>query len=216
MRSISPGMFGVDMEDLREDLSCLPLERMTGVEGVRGRDEALLGERMKGESLNNTGVPLGDGSGDDVGNGTDAFEAADAYIGGKSMCTGGLTEGENRPESFANLSEFSCGYPLRLKCMLAAAACAGEEARTGSSWSLWSSGGESSGLRWKTALFVEEGRRFGRAPSETKAPGPRSSVNEERDLRCWGLEGVEDARRSEVEGDDGESKDGAGAGAGTA
>lgn len=77
-----------------------------------------------------------------------------------------------------------------------------------------SSVGESSTLRWKRAFFVAEGRRRGRAPRGANAPGPRSSVKEER-VRRWlgrpgtpapeGVGGAED-----VEGE------GAGAGAGTA
>ena len=44
-------------------------------------------------------------------------------------------------------------------------------------------------MRWKTAFLVAEARRFGRAPRDTNAPGPRSSVKEERVRRCCGRAG---------------------------
>ena len=183
-------MFGLEHDDFKDDFSCFPLERMIGVEGVRGIDADCGGE---GESLRLVMKFNGDGSGDDVGNGTEAEEdaalgTAGADMGGKSMWEGGSTEGENLPDSLANLKELSWGYPPPLlKRRLRG--CAGEGTLKGASSSsslllCWSSGGESSGLRWKTALRVAEGRRFGNAPRDTNAPGPRSSENEERVRRC--------------------------------
>ena len=46
----SPAMLGELLELLSDDLSGLPLERMMGVLGVRGRLEELDGEGMNGES----------------------------------------------------------------------------------------------------------------------------------------------------------------------
>lgn len=216
MRIMSPGMFGLDEEDFNEGFSCFPLERMMGVDGVRGSEEALEGDGIRGEFLNFAVNVFGDGSGDDVGNGTGADDddptvICGAVIGGMSMWDGGSTEGEKRPVSFANLRELSGGYAPAVK---RGAARAGEAAEVAaSSWSFWSSGGESSGLRWKTALFVAEGRRLGRAPREAKAPGPVSSLKEERVRRCCGRVGVSVDVEVEEEEEDAE---GTGACTGTA
>ena len=55
------------------------------------------------------------------------------------------------------------------------------------------SSGESSSSRWKRGFLVEEllERRRGRAPIETKAPGPLSSEKAERVRRWPGREGGE-------------------------
>lgn len=80
VRSMSE-MLGLEHDDFKDDLSCLPLERMMGVEGVRGREEALEGEGIKGESRYMSGMPLGDGRGEEAGNGTDAEEDENAVFG---------------------------------------------------------------------------------------------------------------------------------------
>lgn len=177
----SPTTFGEDELDLREGLSGLPFERMMGVLGVRGRDalEAVdwecvrLGQSgMKGDLLS-----VGD-SGDEVGNGTlessgessGALVLKVALVFGISMCEGGLTVGEKRPDSMESRSELTDGR--------------GAGRTTGEDDGEWSSswGESSSTLRWKTALLLDSlgFRRRGRLPMDTNAPGPRSSLKEER------------------------------------
>lgn len=86
-------MFGVEAEDLREDFNGLPLERMIGVDGVRGRDgEDGLEEKRK-ELLKNGEAPLEGEMGEEVGKGTEVGGSS----GGMSIREGGSIEGENLP-----------------------------------------------------------------------------------------------------------------------
>lgn len=64
-------MFGDELDDLREDLSGLPLERRIGVEEVRDTEGRTGRESEEGKGSEDW-VWEGEGRGEDVGNGTDA------------------------------------------------------------------------------------------------------------------------------------------------
>ncbi len=88
-------MLGVEEEPFNEDFKGFPLERMMGVEGVRGRDgvehlEVFLEDEREGM---NRERPGGGDEGEEVGKGT----AEGGSWGGISMRGGGSTEGEKRP-----------------------------------------------------------------------------------------------------------------------
>ena len=89
-------MLGDEEDDLREDLSGLPFERMMGVEGVRGRDpegDVDLDEALDKNAGRKGEGPVGGEEGEEVGNGT----AEGGSRGGISMRGGGSMEGENLP-----------------------------------------------------------------------------------------------------------------------
>lgn len=87
----SAATFGDDEDDLSEDLRGLPFERMMGVLGVRGRELVCGGDGGRNDSRS--------ADGDEVGKGT-AFVSPEVSMltRGISMCEGGLTEGEKRPD----------------------------------------------------------------------------------------------------------------------
>lgn len=119
----SPTTFGEDVLDLSEGFSGRPFARMMGELGVRGIDEPDAVEpecvrpgRVSG--MNGDLLSVGD-NGDEVGNGTfDDNESGEnvlkgALVFGISMCEGGLTDGEKRPDSMDRRREFTAG---RAKC----------------------------------------------------------------------------------------------------
>ena len=185
----SPATLGELLELLSEDLSGLPLERMIGVLGVRGRLEEQGGEGMNGDSATE-----GD-SGEDVGNGT--LPCGRWFCGGSSMREGGYTEGEKRPFSIERRRELvapSSGAelgPARAASRVSTTPVSSERAFDGAGGEIRSSpsGGDSSStLMWKSGRrsLVADGRRRGRLPRDACAPGPRSSLKDERWRRCWG------------------------------
>lgn len=92
-------MFGEDEEDFKDGLRGLPLERMMGVLGVRGREEAEERWEPAREGVGMNGeTPSGGDNGDDVGKGTEsgASESTRA-LEGISMRGGGSTLGLNLP-----------------------------------------------------------------------------------------------------------------------
>jgi hypothetical protein len=86
---------GEDCDDLRDDLSGLPLERMMGVLGVRGSELVCGGEG---------GTERDPVTGDEVGKGTALVEEEEGGRPleradlGMLMKEGGSTEGEKRPD----------------------------------------------------------------------------------------------------------------------
>ena len=92
-------MFGEDEEDFRDGFRGLPLERMMGVLGVRGKEEAEEGSELAREGVGMKGEAASVGvSGDDVGKGTEsgASESTRA-VAGISMRGGGSMLGLNLP-----------------------------------------------------------------------------------------------------------------------
>lgn len=87
----SAATFGDDKDDLSEDLRGLPFDKMMGVLGVRGSELVCGGEGGRNDSRSVEG--------DEVGKGT-AFVAPEVsmLMRGISICEGGLTEGEKRPD----------------------------------------------------------------------------------------------------------------------
>ena len=102
-------MLGDDAEDFSEDLSGFPLERMTGVEGVRGSEgEAVLDEALEKDKNGEDGRDEEGEIGDEVGKGT----AEGGSRGGMSIRGGGSTEGENLPEFMERRRELIGEYGL--------------------------------------------------------------------------------------------------------
>ena len=87
-------MLGDDDDDLSEDLRGLPLERMTGVDGVRGSEDESLEELLEDAKVQMGEARWRGEEGEEVGKGT----AEGATRGGISMRGGGSTAGENLPE----------------------------------------------------------------------------------------------------------------------
>ena len=190
----SPTTFGEEEEDLREGFSGRPLARMIGVLGVRGieTDEAEVDRERrdmdgvsgrKGErvSVGDRGEDLGKGTLDvvdplgDTDEGDGGVSAVVVAGFGSSMCVGGDTLGEKRP----------CCIERRRELRGVSSTVGWAWGEVEGEWS--SSGGESSSTdRWKTAFLLDSelGRRRGREPREVNAPGPRSSLKDER-VRRW-------------------------------
>lgn len=87
-------MLGDDDDDLSEDLRGLPLERTTGVDGVRGSEDESFEELLEDAKVQMGEARWRGDEGDEVGKGT----AEGATRGGISMRGGGSTAGENLPE----------------------------------------------------------------------------------------------------------------------
>ena len=97
-------MFGEEVDDLRDGLRGFPLERMMGVEGVRGREgDVDLDEVLDMKWGMNGEGPVGGEEGEEVGKGT----AAGGSSGGISIRGGGSIEGENLPAVMERRRELS-------------------------------------------------------------------------------------------------------------
>ena len=88
---------GEEEDDLRDDLRGLPLERMMGVLGVRGRELECGGDGGEKKACRSV-------EGEEVGKGTALVSAR-----GRSMWVGGLTEGEKRPDWMERRRELFAG-----------------------------------------------------------------------------------------------------------